>query len=100
MNLLSGRDSFFLYLLGECPCVATGTIERREQRAVFIGWTGKKSTDLGTTTAVVACKGVRREGRGATNVCYDVRPVSQQPTHVSQQHTHARGREQHYMNSG
>jgi hypothetical protein len=35
---------------------------------------------------------VWREGRGATNVSYDVRPVSQQ-------HTHARGREQHYMNS-
>jgi hypothetical protein len=35
---------------------------------------------------------VRREGREATDVSYDVRLVSQQPMH-------ARGREQHYMNS-
>jgi hypothetical protein len=35
---------------------------------------------------------VRREGREATDVSYDVRRVNQQPTHV-------RGKEQHYMNS-
>lgn len=72
-------------LLDECPCVATGTyntVEGREQRGECIGWTGKKSTDLGMMIAAATCKGECCARVEATDMSYDVRPVSQQPTHA------------------